>query len=78
MSEIFSTNSLHFADKKILETLGWSIPRRTGQNQVCVSGDMFERDGIREDPQIDENVWEIEPDQESEKSEAEPSPLYPH
>ena len=34
MSEIFWTNSWHFADKKILETHGWSIPRRTGQNQA--------------------------------------------
>ena len=46
MSEIFLTNSWHFADKKILETLGWSIPRRTGQNQGGVSGDMFDSDAM--------------------------------
>ena len=33
--------------------------------------------GVGEDPKVDKNVWEVEPNEESEKPKAQPRPLYP-
>ena len=42
-------------------------------------GDLRQSDGagVGEDPKVDHNVWEVEPNEESEKSEPQPRPLYP-
>ena len=33
--------------------------------------------GVGEDPKVDHNIGEVEPNEESEKSEPQPRPLYP-
>ena len=33
--------------------------------------------GVGEDPKVDKNIWEVEPNEESEKSEPQPGPFYP-
>ena len=33
--------------------------------------------GVGEDPKVDQDIWEVEPNEKSEKSESQPRPLYP-
>ena len=47
--------------------------------QFLFSSNLGQSDGagVGEDPKVDKNVWEVEPNEESEKPKAQPRPLYP-